>query len=663
MKDTNGWSSVLGGERQGFATLRVEKREDTVALFANAFCEEGLDPDRAILTRPCEDFPTGDYVAIHNHSTYWCRPFFGSDYSALPERVQGLLVRRETGWLYLLPVCGDTYKTVISGRSGGFELVTYSNCSELFSCDDQPILVMGEGRDPYALVYQVAREAATLAGSGRGMRKDHVMPEMMDYLGWCSWDAFAIRVSHEGLLEKAREFREKKVPVHFAILDDMWGDAPDLERIPSDADFRTMVKGMHASRLRTFEGAPDRFPQGVAAAIADLKAEGIPSVGLWFPTTGYWKGWEPDGEAREMPELLALTAEGRLTVIPKEEPAKAYFDRLCRKARDFGADFVKIDNQGFLAANTRDIVPLGQAARAIQGAIDKAAERHFGGALINCMGMPSECMFHRPRSAVSRCSDDFMPESPAWFSKNILQCSYNGLLQGQYYINDWDMWWTDDEQALKNSVCRAISGGPIYVSDKLGRTRAEVLLPLCFSDGRLLRCEDSAVPTEDCLVGDPTASGKIFKIFNRVGKTRILAAFDIDAEGRSVSGSISPSDVGLNRDCVVYEYFSGAAFVLGADESLSVTLRDVHDLRLYIFIPKEASVTPIGRTDKFISPAAIVAKEVDRITLYEGGEFAFFCEAPIRVFAGSRELSVERVGSLCKVHSEPSEVELRFVGE
>lgn len=118
-----------------------------------------------------------------------------------------------------------------------------------------------------------------------------------------------------------------------------------------------------------------------------------------------------------------------------------------------------------------------------------------GLAMINCMGMGSEDMWNRSVSPISRCSDDFQPENREWFIKHILQCAYNCLVQGQFYYCDWDMWWTDDGQAAKNSILRAISGGPVYVSDTYDRSRAEILKPLCLEDGRILRCDKPAVPT------------------------------------------------------------------------------------------------------------------------------------------------------------------------
>ncbi len=658
--------AILGGNKQGSASVRLKERDGILSCFVSAVCEEGLDPDEGVLLKPSVAAGEHSYVAIENHSSYWCRPFFGTDLSAMPKRVQGLLIcEGERRWRFLLPVCAESEKTLIRGGETGWEMVVYSNCSGRSRMKEQLACLEGEGEDPYELIRRCTAEAARMLGGTLRQRSEKSMPEIFEYLGWCSWDAFQIRVSHEGLLAKAKEFRDKGVPVRFVIVDDMWADVPDLKKIPADADFGTMVKGMHASALRTFEGDPDRFPRGMKNAVADLKAAGISHVGIWFPTTGYWHGFEPDGEAKEMEDLLApIVVDGeRLVVIPREKEAEAYFDRLCAEIKDWGADFVKIDNQGFLARHYRDRVPLGEAAHAIQRGIDRAAERHFDGALINCMGMPSECMFHRPTSAVSRCSDDFIPESRAWFSKNVLQCSYNGLLQGQYYVNDWDMWWTDDEQASKNSLCRAVSGGPIYVSDKMGRTRAEILRPLCFEDGRIPRCDRSAVPTADCLCQDPTLSGKPLKIMNAVGENRVLAVFNVDAEGGSVKGTVSPRDVGLEGPCVAYEYFSREACVMDGKETRKVELADRDSFRLYIFLPKVEAVTVLGRTDKFVGVWAVSDRREKGVTLYEGGECTFFSERPIRVFAEDRELTVLRKGNLSCVTCGRQETELRWETE
>ena len=543
---------------------------------------------------------TFEYLAIENHSPFWCRPFWGASLSELPERVQALLVKNGETYTYYLPICDSVFKTLIRGGEHGVEFYTYSNCDTVTKCEHQLAFVCVEGSDPLTLMKQAAKAVCKLLDNGLQLREEKTVPEVFNYLGWCSWDSMQIRVNHDGLLEKAREFKEKNVPVHFAIIDDMWADVPALNEIPKDADFGSMVHAMHASKLRSFAGDPKRFPKGMAAAIADLKNEGIAEVGVWFPTTGYWAGLMPnESEAEEQKGNTVTLANGQIIVAPNEEKAVRYFDDLCARVKEWGGDFVKIDNQGF-HQRYENITPVGVSARAIQKGIDTAADKHFDGALINCMGMPSECMFNRT-STVSRCSDDFIPESREWFAKNILQCAYNGLLQGQFYVNDWDMWWTDDEQAVKNSLCRAISGGPIYVSDKIGRTNPEILKPLCLEDGRIIRPDESATPTADCLMQNPTATDKIFKLRNRFGNKGVCAVFNINAENKPVSGTLSPIEIGIaDGDYAYYEYFSKKKGFIKQGDRLHILLSNNDDFRLYSFVPSCDGNADFGRTDLFM---------------------------------------------------------------
>lgn len=115
---------------------------------------------------------------------------------------------------------------------------------------------------------------------GRGRR----YPEVLEYLGWCSWDAFHMDVTQEGLEQKAQEFRDKAIPVRWMLIDDMWADVPHND-----------LKTMHSRKLRSFEADPVRFPGGLKAAISALKDRYAMRVGIWHPTSGYWNGIDPDG--------------------------------------------------------------------------------------------------------------------------------------------------------------------------------------------------------------------------------------------------------------------------------------------------------------------------------------------------------------------------------
>ncbi len=601
---------------------------------------------------PLADTP---FTALCSHSPHWMKPFFGEDFSELPDLCAALLFRAEGRYVCILPLSGDRCKAAMRGAPGGVEIYLFSGVAER-DLSDQPFFLIGEGDRALPLMEECSAVVCRLSGGELRLRADREYPEIFSYLGWCSWDAFQIRVSHAGLLAKAREFSEKKVPIGFAILDDMWADIPGLNDLPEDIGFAPMVRAMHQSRMNAFEGDPKRFPEGMKKAVSDLRRAGIPHVGLWFPTTGYWSGLLPDSPAAKMQEGNTVTLpDGRIFPDPSPDGAGRYFDAFCRAAKDFGCDFVKIDNQSF-HKSYEGLFPIGESAKNMQTAIDSAVFRYFDGRMINCMGMGTECMFHRPRSAVSRCSDDFIPESCAWFAKNILECSFNGLLQGRFYVNDWDMFWTDDGQAEKNALCHAVSGGPIYLSDKLGRTVAGVLTPLIFRDGRILRCDDSAVPTEDCLLSDPTGSGKPFKIRNRIGDAAVVAAFDLSEDGAPVSGSVSPEDADLpDGEYLLYEYFGRTCERIRSGDRHPFTLLSGKDLRYFSLIPYHGKPVAVGRTDKFNSRAAILKEEEGCVTLAEGGPTAIFSPLPLRFFSRGRELCAVRRGDLYEIDASPDD--------
>ncbi len=567
---------------------------------------------------------------------HWCRSSFDTDLTKLHERTMSLLVKNAGGrYGYILPLVDDSYKTLIRGAQGGMELYTFANISDGDSFD-QLICVYGEGDEPYKLMHDVAELALEKLANGTALRENRRYPEIFEYLGWCSWDALEIRVSTEGLLEKCEEIRAKNVPIRWAILDDMWAECDKLREIPDDLNRSTgMFAVMHSSKIRSFEADPKRFPTGLADCIRQMKEYGL-KIGMWHPTSGYWAGIDPESElAKTYKDYLVTTENGRLMPSPEFEKAFGFYSAFHDFLKGCGTDFVKIDNQGFVKDNYRNILPIGKAARNIQRALASSVGGHFDNDIIECMCMAPENMFNRPTGAVARCSGDFQPENRAWFIRHILACSYNSLVQGMFYWGDWDMWWTDDEQAVKNSVLRAISGGPIYVSDKIGRTNPEILEPLAYSDGRILRCEAPAVPTLDCLVSDPEVNGRIFKVKNNYEVGGVIAAFNLDKEERPVVGTIDALELGICGKVALYEHFTGEVAILGEGEKLDVTLENHDDFKLYTIVPMKDGIAMLGLIDKFNSPMAVREVFDGVYDLHEGGRLAYVSETALAVTSDS----------------------------
>lgn len=583
------------------------------------------------------------WMADWRYKEFWCCPAFGKgETESIPDNTQCLLyINRDGKYGVILPVVSEIYKCTLEGAEDGrVEAKLYSWCEGLKDIDALAF-VTAEGDNPYELVNRCVRVALKLLGNVCKPRGERAFPEIFKYLGWCSWDAFQIRVDEKSLVDKCEEFKEKQIPVRWAIIDDMWGEVRDFwgARYGSRQE---MFKLMHSSRLYSFKADPKRFPNGLEGCIHKINEYGI-KVGMWHPTTGYWMGVDPEGEIyREYKDIFIKTEDGRYVPSYEKEKSYKFYSAYHRYLQKCGAEFIKLDNQSMTRRFYKGLAPVGQAAREFHDAMEQSAKEYFDGVMINCMGMASEDMWNRSDSPVSRCSDDFIPEDREWFAKHITQCAYNTFIQGEFYYPDWDMWWSDDGQAGKNSLLRAVSGGLIYVSDTLDRSRKEIIDPLCLKDGKILMCDRPAVPTRDCLLENPVENGKVFKIQNIANQSGVLVLFNLDAENGSVEGTVSPKDIeGLCGDeFAIYEYFSRTLQIVKGHEKIDVKLESNDDYRLYIIVPLKNGKGVIGKIDKYISPKTVEFRDDGSIVLLESGIYAFVEDNELVLRTGEQKDSI-----------------------
>lgn len=616
---------LQNGEIQDYHVRLLEEQIDGVtAVFIDGFSNQLLDSELGAVVEWKVDHMKR-WMADYRHSEYWCCPAFGTEVKDIPMETQGLIYEKEDGTFgVVLPVVSEQYKCVLSGNlEGMLQANLFSWYEKLNTCKGLAFL-WAEGENPYQMMEQCAKIGLQLLNTGCRTRKERRYPEMFEYLGWCSWDAFEIRVDEKSLLDKCEEFKEKKIPVQWAIIDDMWAEVRDFYGI-SYKDRPEMFRLMHSSKLYSFQADPKRFPNGLKACIDKMKSYGL-TVGMWHPTTGYWVGIDPAGDIyRDYKDCLIQTEDGKYIHSYEQEKAYRFYHGFHEYLRKSGAEFIKIDNQSMTRRFYKKLAPVGEVARQFHNAMEASVGQHFDNQMINCMGMANEDMWNRSVSPISRCSDDFQPEDKAWFTKHVLQCAYNCLIQGQFYYCDWDMWWTDDGQAEKNSIVRAVSGGPIYVSDTLHRSRAEVLWPLILSDGKILRCDRPGMPTKDCLTIDPVTSRSVFKIQNICNDSGVIAVFHLDALEEEIFGMISPSDVdGLEgEEFVVYEYFSKTYQILKKEEGMEISLKNSDDYKLYQIVPLHDGYAMIGRIDKYIASKTVRYNSKGEAELIEAGPYAY----------------------------------------
>lgn len=594
--------------------LNFKVYDGVVGCYVDALCKKGmLAPVGGIRLHVAYIHNIRGLMATYLHKNWWTRPWFTTDIGAIPPRTQSLFWSDEKRFYHLLPVCDDVFKAEIQGANEGLDILISAYDSGYDACRTLAF-VFGGGSEPFNLTKQVfdcALKARRVPGRNIDERR---YPEVFEYLGWCSWDAFYHDVNQRGILDKVGEFKEKGIPVRWIIVDDGWSETRER-------------------KLWSFQADKSKFQNGLSGLVKKLKEQfGISWVGVWHTFTGYWDGIHPDSDiAKEYKNNILKTKSGKLLPYPDAEKGFPFWNAWHSYLRQQGVDFVKVDNQSALILFVKHNMSIGSAAAGMHDALEASVALNFNGCAINCMGMAAENMWNRRMSAVSRSSDDFLPQDVNSFKEHVLQNAYNSFIYGNLIWGDWDMWWTHNPVAVNNAVLRAVSGGPVYISDQVGKTDVNIIKPLVLSDGRVLRCDRPGMPTMDCLMVDPQSTETVLKIWNRIGDAGVVAAFNINVAGRKLHGVLRPSDVpGLvGQRFAVFDHFGKTACIKGADEAVDFELED-NGCALYVIVPFKGDFALLGLIDKYISPAALKAQYScegeTHAVLSEGGLFGFVAQ-------------------------------------
>lgn len=592
--------------------------------------------------RESDSFATGNPVVIglkwdeeplllnaqYQHRDWWSRPKMGKCFSCVPERTQSLCAKTESSCIALVPMTGELMKSYVQGGAAKelqvFMTAYTAGIAEISQC----CLIFTEAED----LYQAMEEAWKAASKEKNfpLVQDRTYPEIFEYLGWCSWDAFYTDISEEKVRQKVEEIRNKEIPVRWILLDDGW-------------------LSVRNDCLYSMKPEIRKFPNGFLKMCREIKAgSSIDWVGVWHAFAGYWGGIERNSELHgQMKDFLYETKNRKL--IPHFDPNKGihFWEKWYEFLNKEGIDFVKVDGQSAIKNYYRNNEAVALAARGSHKGFETAAVQYMGGNVINCMGMAAENMMNRTLTGVSRNSDDFVPDAEEGFKEHLLQNAYNALYHSQIYYCDWDMFWTKHKDAGKHALLRAISGGPVYVSDKIGETNAQELLSLCYQDGRLLRMDRCALPTEDSVFHDPEDSFNI-ALTNTVNGTGAMAIFHLGDTEKNVTTTVTPKQIkGFTGDSIlVYDGMKKEVFEIQREECFEVSL-GVNEYAYYLFLPERSSITPIGLINKYMSAHAIMELQEKEnstsIVLREDGILGFASEKLVTDVIVNGESQLSRI--------------------
>lgn len=605
------------------------------------------------------------FVALYRHEPFWMRPAYGDSVDQAPADVQWMFLELEDGRLVMLaPIIDGGFRASLHGTPHGLILHADSGDPAVVASAVDALYVI-EGTDPHAMTQIGATELAKFLGIP--LRTEKPVPSFVDLFGWCTWDAFYRGVDPSGVRAGLESLRDGGSSPAFVILDDGW-QSTGLDDLGEEilTSFRPNAK----------------FAGDLSATVRMAKEEfGVRTFLVWHAMNGYWGGakseefdvYDVRPVARRYAPGILRNADARtwwkagiFAGAPASEIGVAwlvpprqidrFFSDYHRGLRAQGVDGVKVDNQAALEALGEGSGGRVALMKRYREALEGSIHAHFGGALINCMSCSTDMLYSARASTVVRSSDDFYPNSPDTHGRHVVTNALFGLWFGRFMTPDWDMFHSDHAAGQFHGAARAISGGPVYVSDKPGRHDHDLIHRLVLADGVTPRALAPGVPTADSLFQNVLAGEGPIKVVTQNAANAIVGAFhchyDAKGEARTVTGSISAADVpGWSaKRTVLYRDSTGdiqpgpVEVALGALECELVTISEVID-----------GFAVVGLT-RLLNPGGAVAgiwRDGGDVYLRvrAGGELVAYCEwSPRSVDYGeSVEIPFRIEGSKVKI--------------
>ncbi|BBN06277.1 raffinose synthase [Marchantia polymorpha subsp. ruderalis] len=573
-------------------------------------------------------------------------PPFGDDMDCRPEN--------NSVYTVFLPLLEGAFRTSLQGNEKNeIELCVESGDPVAQTSEGLHSVYINTGYDPFEVITGAVRAVESHMQSFT-RRENKRMPGILDYFGWCTWDAFYTDVTAEGVMEGLKSLAEGGAPARFLIIDDGWQSVAADK--PVDV---TVTEGtQYSSRLTNIKENQKFLKDGKSFGLHHIVPEvknkfDVKYVYVWHALAGYWGGVQPDGEGMEQYESVvtypvhspgilgnqpdmaidSLTVNGLGLVNPKK--VADFFNELHGYLRTAGIDGVKVDAQSILETLGAGFGGRVSITKQFNQALEESIAKNFpDNGCIACMCHNTDSIYSSKQTAVVRASDDFWPKDPASHTIHIASVAYNTLFLGEFMQPDWDMFHSLHPAAEYHAAARAVGGCSVYVSDKPGNHDFDLLRKIVLPDGRVLRAQLPGRPTRDCLFTDPARDGvSLLKIWNLNLFGGVVGAFNCQGAGwckvnkknaihdtapKAITGSVHASDVdslakvavdGWKGDCVVYTHRGGELIRLPRGAAIPLTLK-VLEFEIFSISPIKTLApgmffAPIGLINMFNSGGAI----------------------------------------------------------
>lgn len=321
------------------------------------------------------------FMSIFRFKVWWTTHWTGSNGRDLEHETQILILDKSNEdlgrpYVVILPLIEGPFRASLQpGLVDDYVDVCVESGSTKVTGDlFQAVLYMRAGPDPFKLVKDTMKEVQAHLGTFK-LLEEKSPPGIVDKFGWCTWDAFYLKVEPQGVWEGVKGLVENGIPPGLVLIDDGWqsichDDDPitDQEGINRTSAGEQMpcrlIKYEENFKFRGYKSklGHDNWPNtGLGAFVRDLKGEfkTVEHVYVWHAFMGYWGGVRPNVAGLPEAEVVSpkLTPGLEMTMedlavdkivnngVGLVDPEKAHelYEGLHSHLEACGIDGVKVD--------------------------------------------------------------------------------------------------------------------------------------------------------------------------------------------------------------------------------------------------------------------------------------------------------------------------------
>lgn len=498
-----------------------------------------------------------------------------------------------------------------------------------------------------------------------------LLQEPMRQLGFCTWNSLGLAVSHDTIISLLESLSEADIHPSFVVIDDGWQTFDENRRLTS---------------IR----ANSSFHFGLKATVDVLKlTHGVEKVFVWSAAAGYWNGVS-EFNFRRYNLWEVRRTDDTVCFIPGSNGVDQFYCDYFEYLALQGISGIKIDNLNFLDEIIEFVNPpmseTEGCRRLFMSYVDSIQRQalRFNLMIEWCMGMVPFILNtgHSKKGIVKmgylRNSDDFYPDlkdSQAWH----LYCNfYNSIWTRQFkHPLDFDMFQSaikgvaDDDEFARfptlHAVARAMSNGPIYITDYKGFHNRDVIAPLyvCASESKQWYVPQFSYPPSVLDPYLPFDAGAPIRVLNRAQYGVVVAYFNLSHKSLTAI------------ECAIPKYHATRSYNMKLVETFTRTQED-HDwlvlnsiffdllpyswevithVALQTWGDKDANQFAIfGYIDKYIGITAvekilILSTNQVQVHLLGGyGTLGVYSSCPLSAAADTGTLDVQKENNLYMIH-------------